>query len=102
MNGTSRRCREMRSSDELLNRRAVVAQSVWCSATGWTIGVLGFDSQRGLGIFLFTTASRPALEPAQPPIQWVPGALSLGIKRLKREAHHSSPSSAEVKECMEL
>jgi hypothetical protein len=35
----------------------------------WTIGVLGFDSRRGLGIFLFTTASRPALGPTQPPIQ---------------------------------
>jgi hypothetical protein len=36
----------------------------------------------GLGIFLFTTASRMALGPTQPPIQWVPGALSLGLKRL--------------------
>jgi hypothetical protein len=51
----------------------------------------------GLGIFLFTTASRPALGPTQPPIQWVPGALSLGVKRLGREADHSPPSSAEVK-----
>jgi hypothetical protein len=32
-------------------------------------------------IFLFTTASRPVLEPTQPPIQWVPGSLSLGVKR---------------------
>jgi hypothetical protein len=31
-------------------------------------------------------------------IQWVPGALSLGIKRPWREADHSTPSSAEVKE----
>jgi hypothetical protein len=31
-----------------------------------------------LGIFLFTTASRTALGPTQPPIQWLPGALSLG------------------------
>jgi hypothetical protein len=33
----------------------------------------------------------------QPPIQWVPGALSLGVKRPGREADHSPPSSAEVK-----
>jgi len=40
----------------------------------------GFESLQGLGIFLFTTMSRPALGPIQPPIQWVPGALSLGGK----------------------
>jgi hypothetical protein len=51
----------------------------------------------GLGIFLFTTASRTALGPTQPPIQWVRGALSLGIKRPGRKANHSPPSSAEVK-----
>jgi hypothetical protein len=50
-----------------------------------------------LGIFLFTTVSRPALGLTQPPIQWVPGALSLGVKRPGREAEHSPPSSAEVK-----
>jgi hypothetical protein len=33
-----------------------------------------------LGIFLFTTASSTALGPNQPPIQWVPGAVSLGVK----------------------
>jgi hypothetical protein len=38
-----------------------------------------------LGIFL-TTASRSALGPTQPPIQWVLGALSLGVKRPGREA----------------
>jgi hypothetical protein len=56
----------------------------------------------GLGIFLFTTASRPALGTIQPPIQWVPGALSLGIERLGRETDHSPPSSAEVKERVDL
>jgi hypothetical protein len=56
----------------------------------------------GLGIFPFTAASRTAPGPTQPPTQWVPGALSLGIKRPGREADHSPPSSSEVKECVEL
>jgi hypothetical protein len=51
----------------------------------------------GLGIFLFTTVSRPALGPNQPPIQWVLGVLSLGAMWPGREADHSPPSSAEVK-----
>jgi hypothetical protein len=34
------------------------------------------------------------LGPTQPPIQWIPGALSLGVKRPGREAYHSPPSSA--------
>jgi hypothetical protein len=38
-----------------------------------------------------------ALGPTQLPIQWVPGALSLEVKRPVREADHSPPSSAEVK-----
>jgi hypothetical protein len=65
-------------------------------------GVLGLDSRRGLEIFLFTTASRTALGPTQPPIQWVPRALSLGVKRPGSESDHSPPSSAEVKESGEL
>jgi hypothetical protein len=69
---------------------------------GWTIGVLGFDSWQGLGIFLFTITSRMALGPTQPLIQWVPGALFLGVKRSGHEADHSPPSSAKVKECVEL
>jgi hypothetical protein len=69
---------------------------------GWVIRVLGFGSQWGLGIFLFTIMSRTALGPTQPPIQWVPEALSLVVKQLGCEADHSSPSSAKVKELMEL
>jgi hypothetical protein len=38
----------------------------------------------------------------QLPIQRVPGALFLGVKRLGREADHSPPSSAEVEECVEV
>jgi len=55
-----------------------------------------FESWWGLGIFLHTIAFRPDLGPIQPPIQWVPGALSLRMKRPGREADHSPPSIVEV------
>jgi hypothetical protein len=41
---------------------------------GW-----GLIPRRGK-ILLFSIASRLALGPTQPPIQWAPGALSLGVK----------------------
>jgi hypothetical protein len=47
--------------------------------------------------FFFPTASKPALGPTQPPIQWVTGAVSPGVKLPRCEADHSPPSSAEVK-----
>jgi hypothetical protein len=64
---------------------------------GYRLDDWRFESQRGLGIFLFTTMSRLALGPTQPPFQWVPGALPLGVKGTGHEADHSSPISAEVK-----
>jgi hypothetical protein len=39
-----------------------------------------------------------AFSAGQVPVQWVPAALSLGIKRPGREADHSPSSSAKVKE----
>jgi hypothetical protein len=56
-----------------------------------------FYSRQGEEISLFSTASRPGLGSTQPPIQWLPGALSPGMKRPEHEADHSTPSSAEVK-----
>jgi hypothetical protein len=76
----------------------VIAQSVQRWATGW----LGLDSRGRLKISLFTTVSRMALGPTQPPIQWAPGDPSLRVKRPGREADYSPPSSAEVKEWVEL
>jgi hypothetical protein len=71
-------------------------------ATGY-----GLDD-RGVGVrvpgrikdFLFCTSSRPSVGPTQPPIQWVPGALSPGLKQPGREADHSPPASAEVKKML--
>jgi hypothetical protein len=37
------------------------------------------------------------LSSPQPPVQWVPAALSLEVKQQEREADYSPPSSAEVK-----
>jgi hypothetical protein len=48
-------------------------------------------------IFLFTTVFRTALRPNQPPIPWVEGAFFPGVKRQGREADHSPPPSAEIK-----
>jgi hypothetical protein len=45
--------------------------------------------RRGLGCFLFTTASRPTLKPIQRPIQWVLGILFPGLKWLGCKVDHS-------------
>jgi hypothetical protein len=48
---------------------------------------LGVRDRQELGIFLFTTVSRPALGPNQP-LQWVSGVLFLGVKRPVPESDH--------------
>jgi hypothetical protein len=48
-------------------------------------------------IFLHSTKSKPAPGRAQPPIQWVPGAISPAVERPGREADDSTPYSAKVK-----
>jgi hypothetical protein len=45
-------------------------------------------------IIIISTSSRRVLGSTLPPIQWVPGALSPGVKRPEREADTST--SAEV------
>jgi hypothetical protein len=66
-------------------------------ALSYGLGDRGFETRQGLGIFLFTTVSRTALGPTQPPIQWIPGTLSLGVKRPGREVVNSPSSNAKVK-----
>jgi hypothetical protein len=34
--------------------------------------------------------------PTQPPIKWVPGALSPGVKRPRPETDHSPQTNAEI------
>lgn len=46
----------------------------------------------GTKIYLFTTISRLTLEPAQPPVQLVPKALSSCVKLMGCEVDYSPPS----------
>jgi hypothetical protein len=58
---------------------------------------IGVRSPAGVKDFFVASVSRPALGPTQPPVQWVPGVLSSGVKAWPgRDAGHSPPSSAEV------
>ena len=63
------------------------------TATDYELDGPGIESRWG-EIF---RPSRLALEPTQPPVQWVP-ALSRGKLRPGRAADHSPPSSAAVME----
>jgi hypothetical protein len=69
----------------------------WDSSVGIVMGwTAGFDSRLGQEIFIFSTASRPALGPSQP-IRWAPQALYRRVMQLGREADHSLPASVKVK-----
>jgi hypothetical protein len=52
---------------------------------------------RGREFLLFATMFRLALGLTQPPIQWVKGVISTGIKWLGHKTDHSYPSSDKVK-----
>jgi hypothetical protein len=82
-----------------LNGRAFIYGSRGSSAsivTRLRAGQWGFDSWQGQRSFLFATASRPILGPTQPPMQWISGPVSPGIKRSGRGAEHLSPCSADI------
>jgi hypothetical protein len=51
----------------------------------------GFDHWRGHKMYLSSTAPR-----AHPSIRWVPGALSIGVKKPTHKADHPSPFNAEI------
>ena len=59
-------------------------------ATGYGLGGPGIEFRCGRD---FPHLSRPALEPTQPPVQWIRG-LSEGKDLPERDADPSHPSSA--------
>jgi hypothetical protein len=73
-------------------------------ATGYGLDdrIIGVRSFAWAGNFSLRHRVQPGCGAHQPPIQWIPRDLSLGIKRLRLEADHSPPSSAKVKEYVEL
>ena len=64
---------------------------------------VGIATRYGLDApgIVFLHASRPALGPTQPPIQWVLG-LYRGVKRPGRGVDNPPPSSAKVEGRVEL
>jgi hypothetical protein len=70
-------------------------------SSGSIVSDYGLDDRGSIpggGKGSLASVSRQALGPTQPPVQWVLGVLSPGGKtRPGRDADHSPPSSAEVK-----
>jgi hypothetical protein len=88
------------TKQSLKERFTTVSEPCQCSQYDWLWPgrPRGQSSSPGtVNYFHLSISSRPAPRSAQPPTQRVPGALSLGVKRLEHEADHSPPSSAEVK-----
>jgi hypothetical protein len=78
-------------------KRLGILDSVVGIATGYGLDDQGVGVRVPIWSRIFSKSSRPALGPTQPPIQWIPGALSPGVKRPGREADHWPLSSADVK-----
>jgi hypothetical protein len=92
--GTSAQLRELERQNLSFRKTTGIVWSRDSSvgiATGYGAGRVPVESR------IFFLSSKQVLEPTQPPIQWVPGALSLGVKRQRREADRSPPAIAEVK-----
>jgi hypothetical protein len=67
-------------------------------AIGYELDDRGVGVRVPVGSRMFSSPRRPDhFGSTQPPIQWVPGAFSPGVKRPGREADHSPPANAELK-----
>jgi hypothetical protein len=83
---------------EVIGFRPVhIYENLNCDTKSATLIDILFFGNIVLHFFLFASLPNMALEPTQPPIQWVSGALSPEVKRPGREADYSLPSSAKVK-----
>jgi hypothetical protein len=97
------------SANELLQCCLHFICSLWleepgqlnCIALCYRLDDWGLEYPQGLRIFLFTTESIPAVGPTQPPIQWVPETLCLGVngRGVKLTTHHHLVLRSE---CVEL
>jgi hypothetical protein len=72
-----------------------VSSAVWRWAMGWMIR--GSIPGEAGNFSLHHRIQNGSAPPPQPPIQFVPGVLSRGVKRPVREADHSPPSSVRGK-----
>jgi hypothetical protein len=63
---------------------------------GWMPEESSSDYWVGTRDFFLITASRPPMRLTHPPIQWVSGDVSPGVKRQKRQADNLSTCSDKV------
>jgi hypothetical protein len=69
-----------------------IATSYWLDDQGIRVPKSQWSQE-----FLLLHVVQTSSGSTQPPIQWVPGALSLWVKRLGCEADHSPATSVEVR-----
>ena len=65
-------------------------------ATSFGLDGPGFEFRQGSEVFLSSKTVEIGSGATRRPVQWVLGFIH-GVNRPRREANHSSPSSAEVK-----
>jgi hypothetical protein len=73
---------------------ARIAQLVWQLVTSLMTKGYKFESSMDKN-FLLSMLSRTVLGPTQPPVQWVPGTLSLRLKWQEHETDHSPTTRAK-------